>query len=64
MLCVSYCIAHIICSLGYIFMGSACREWVHVPPALACLDIPSTLAMLTEPALKRDAWRVLQPHSH
>lgn len=49
---------------GYIFMGSACREWVHVPPALACLDIPSTLAMLTEPALKRDAWRVLQPHSH
>lgn len=48
---------------GYIFMGAACREWVHVPPALACLDIPSTLDMLTEPALKRDAWQVLQPHS-
>lgn len=48
---------------GYIFMGAACREWVHVPPALACLDIPSTLAMLAEPALKRDAWQVLQPHS-
>ena len=48
---------------GYIFMGAACRQWVHVPPALACLDIPSTLDMLTEPALKRDAWQVLQPHS-
>ena len=48
---------------GFILMGSACRQWVSAPPALSSLQIPSTLAMLADPALKREAWRVLQPHS-
>lgn len=48
---------------GVVLMGAACKDWVHVPPALLCLEIPATLAMLTTPALKRDAWGVLQPHS-
>ncbi len=48
---------------GFILMGSGCKEWVRVPPALTRLEIPSTLAMLADPALKRDAWRILQPQS-
>ena len=48
---------------GVVLMGAACKEWIHAPPALLCLEMPATLAMLTNPGLKRDAWRVLQPHS-
>lgn len=48
---------------GIVLMGAACKEWVAVPPALLCLEIPATLGMLTTPTLKRDAWRVLRPYS-
>ena len=48
---------------GLILMGEACNEWAVVPPALTGLAIPATLAMLTTPALKRDAWAVLKPHA-
>lgn len=48
---------------GLILMGEACGEWAVVPPALTGLAIPATLAMLTNPALKRDAWAVLKPHA-
>ena len=46
-----------------ILMGKACSEWAVVPPALTGLAIPATLAMLTNPSLKRDAWAVLKPHA-
>ena len=50
-------------ALGMILMGPACSEWVNVPPALTQLIIPSTLSMLEEPLLKREAWQVLKTHT-
>ena len=50
-------------ALGMVLMGPSCKDWVDVPPALTQLNIPSTLSMLENPALKRAAWQVLKPHT-